>query len=175
MARYRRFTGRLRPLQPAACLLLVDMRAITAAETTAYRDAMSKLACGIVLLTCSVGGRPWGMTVTAFQSVSVEPPVVLVSLESRTRAAQAVCAEGRFGISVLAEHHEELARWCARPGAAKHLESYEIEDALANLDCEVLDALRVADHTVFLARVRRVQGSGADRALVYHRRSYRSI
>lgn len=145
------------------------------AMTTAYREAMSELASGVVLVTCSVGGRPWGMTVTAFQSISAEPPVVLVSLESGTRAASAVQAQGRFGVSILAEHHEELARWCARPGAAKYLESFDVDDALAQLECDVIDTVRVADHLVIFGRVREAYASGAESALVYHRRAFRAV
>jgi len=145
------------------------------AATTAYRDAMSELASGVVLVTCSVAGRPWGMTVTAFQSISAEPPVVLVSLESGTRAASAVQAHGRFGVSILAEHHAELARWCARPGEAKYLESFEVDDALAQLDCEVFDTVRVADHLAIFGRVREARASGAAPALVYHRREFRVV
>ena len=146
-----------------------------AARTSAYREAMSELASGVVLVTCSVGGRPWGMTVTAFQLISAEPPVVLVSLDSGTRTARAVQAQRRFGISILAERHAELARSCARPGAAKYLDSFEVDDALAELDCEVIDTVRIADHVVFLGRVRDVRVVGDEPALVYHRRAFRAV
>ena len=50
------------------------------ASTAEFMDAMSALASGVVLVTCWVGDRPWGMTVTAFGSASADPPTVMVAL-----------------------------------------------------------------------------------------------
>jgi flavin reductase (DIM6/NTAB) family NADH-FMN oxidoreductase RutF len=154
-------------------------------DAAAFVDAMSELASGVVLVTCRVGGRPWGMTVTAFQSVSAEPPTVLVSLDSASRAAPAIGRSGRFGVSVLAASHDALARYASVPGGAKYLERFvlpgtvfdpspAVAGALAHLDCEVSAAVEVAGHTVFVARVRSC-GSQSGQPLVYHRRRYRTL
>ena len=59
-----------------------------------YAAAMTALASGVVLVTCRHVERPWGMTVTAFASVSAQPPTVLVSLGSGTVSARAIAATG---------------------------------------------------------------------------------
>jgi flavin reductase (DIM6/NTAB) family NADH-FMN oxidoreductase RutF len=59
-----------------------------------FADAMSALARGVALVTCWVGDRPWGMTVTAFASVSADPPTVLVSLGSEATSAREITREG---------------------------------------------------------------------------------
>src|SRR5437868_6187726 len=118
-----------------------------ASPTADFADAMSALATGVVLVTSRLGARPWGTTVTAFASVSTDPPTVLVSLETEARSARAIAATGSFGVSVLAAEHRALARYGSAPGATKFLESFaETEDeagaspavagALAHLDCE---------------------------------------
>jgi flavin reductase (DIM6/NTAB) family NADH-FMN oxidoreductase RutF len=151
-----------------------------------FRDALSRLASSVVLVTCRVDGRPWGMTVTAFASVSAEPPIVLVSLGAHTIAADAICATGRFGVGILGEEHEAVARHGSRPGAPKYLEEFldpttarsatpVVAAAVAHLDCDVIETIPVADHVLVLGSVRAVR-AGADRSpLLYHRRAFRRL
>ena len=150
-----------------------------------FTDAMSAHTSGVVLVTCLLGSRPWGMTVTAFAPVSAEPPTVLVSLGLQTRSAHTITTTGQFGISILAEEHLALARLGSTPGAAKFLEPFVDDDwstrtpvvagALAHLDCVVTDAAEVADHTLFIGHVRAAQASHAGTPLLYHRRAYRTF
>lgn len=151
-----------------------------------FADAMSALASGVVLVTGWVGGRPWGTTVTAFTSVSAEPPTILVSLGSTTTSARAITASRSFGVSVLAEEQLAVARLGSRPGAAKFLgpavdpgdgssESPVVTGALAHLDCELAEAVQVADHAILFGRVRAAHGSRSGLPLLYHRRAYRTL
>lgn len=150
-----------------------------------YADAMSALASGVVLVTSWVGDRPWGMTVTAFASVSAAPPTVLVSLGSRARGARAITAARSFGVSILAEGQLAVARYGSAPSTTKFLEPLTeprdgrsqtpvVAGALTHLDCEVTEAVQIADHTVFFGRVRAVRTSGGGTPLIYHRRAYRT-
>lgn len=156
-------------------LKLVKEPARTAVPAPEFAEAMSTLASGVVLVTCRVGGRPWGLTVTAFTSVSADPPLVLVSLRSSTTSTDAIKASGRFGVSILAEGQEAVANHGSRPGAPKFVDHLAVPGALAHLDCELHEAIDVADHTLLLGRVvsTRVTREGA--ALVYHRRAYRTV
>ena len=83
---------------------------------------------------------------TAFQSVSADPPTVLVSLGTGTVAAEAIADGGRFWVNVLGPVHVALARDAAARGAPRFLSSAVVDGALAQLDCEVVDAIEVADH-----------------------------
>ena len=65
-------------------------RALDAISAADFREAMSSLASGVVIVTSWLGRRPWGTTVTAFASVSAEPPTILVSLRSDTTSARAI-------------------------------------------------------------------------------------
>jgi len=154
--------------------------------TRDFVDAMSTLASGVALVTCWVGDRPWGVTVTSFVSVAADPPTVLVSLRSNTTAARAIAETGRFGVGVLAESQLAVARHGSAPGAMKFLEPFidaadgrsespAVADALAQLDCEVIDAVEVADHIVFFGRVLSARTPCAGPPLVYHRRAYGTV
>ena len=143
---------------------------LTELQTSAFRDAMSQLANGVVLVTCSVAGRTWGTTVTSFTSVAAEPPTVLVSLRSDSTAASAIDETLRFGVAILAAEHEELARTSSVPGGLKFV---EVDDVPAWLECDVVNSVRIADHTVFFGRVVAAESGGDAEPLIYHRRSYR--
>jgi flavin reductase (DIM6/NTAB) family NADH-FMN oxidoreductase RutF len=151
-----------------------------------FADAMGALASGVVLVTCWIGGRPWGMTVTAFTSVSTAPPTILVSVGSEAAATQGIAESGRFGVSILAAEQQSLARYGSTRGAAKFLEPFTrlgdgrgasppVAGALAHLDCEVSQALAVADHTVLFGRVRAARASRRGTPLLYHDRRYQTL
>jgi flavin reductase (DIM6/NTAB) family NADH-FMN oxidoreductase RutF len=156
-------------------LKLVTEPARGSAPAPEFVDAMSALAGGVVLVTCRVGGRPWGMTVTAFASVSADPPIILVSLGSDTTSARAIRASRRFGVNILADGQENVARHGSAPGAPKFIDHLAVPGALAHLECELYDVTEVADHTVFFGRVLSARVLHEGEALVYHRRTYRTV
>lgn len=156
------------------------------ARATEFVDAMSALASGVVLVTCWVGDRPWGMTVTAVASVSADPPTVLVSLGSQAAGTRAITATRRFGVSILAEGQLAVARYGSAPGTTKFLEPFTdwhggrsaspvVMGALTHLDCEVTEAVQIADHSVLFGRVCAVRPSHGGTPLLYHRRAYRTV
>ena len=151
-----------------------------------FTDAMSTLASGVALVTCRIGGRPWGTTVTAFASVSADPPTILVSLRSETASARAIERTRRFGVSILAAEQLEVARHGSAPGMPKFLERFtgsgdrspespSIDGALAHVDCELSEQGRVGDHPVFLGRVRAARAAPGAAPLVYHLRAYGTL
>jgi flavin reductase (DIM6/NTAB) family NADH-FMN oxidoreductase RutF len=146
---------------------------------------MSHFASGVVLVTASIDGRPWGMTVSAACPVCIDPPTMLVSLSSHTALAKAVTETGRFGVNVLGAEALEVARFGSATGQPKFLdeglgiESGELhpaelmlDGALGHVDCEVVEVIEHSTHTIFLGRVRTV-GIGAEtRPLVHYRREF---
>jgi flavin reductase (DIM6/NTAB) family NADH-FMN oxidoreductase RutF len=167
-------------------LKLITEPAREAAPISDFADAMSTLASSVVLVTSWIGERPWGMTVTAFASVSAEPPTILVSLGSATTSARAITATRRFGVNILAAEQLAVARLGSAPGAAKFLEPFVdpsdggsdspvVAGALAHLDCELSEAVQIADHTILIGRVRAARASGSGEPLLYHRRGYRTL
>jgi flavin reductase (DIM6/NTAB) family NADH-FMN oxidoreductase RutF len=157
----------------------------SAAAPAAFTDAMSLLASGVVMVTGWVDGRPWGMTVSAFASVSAEPPTILVSLRSDTASARAIEEAGSFGVSILGRHHCAAAAHGSAPGASKFLEPFADQDedahspaiagALAHFACDLTAALAVADHTIFVGRVGEARTARGGEPLVYFRRGYRTL
>jgi len=155
------------------------------APPSQFTDAMSLLASGVVMVTTRLDGRPWGVTVSSFASISAEPPPTLVSLETDTAGARAIEAAASFGVSILGRHHRVAARHGSTRGEAKFLEPFvdrrdrraipSIAGALARLECDTTDQLEIADHTIFVGVVREVRVATGGEPLVYFGRAYRRL
>jgi flavin reductase (DIM6/NTAB) family NADH-FMN oxidoreductase RutF len=154
-----------------------------AADPLAFRQALSQFAAGVTVVTtrCS-DGTPRGLTVTAFCSVSLDPPLVLVSIDNRSEAHDGF-AEGVFAVSVLAEGQEEVSRRFSLPGAEKFASGEcvteasglpLVRDALAYLTCRVVTSVPGGDHTIYVGQVEDAR-TREGRPLLYHGRGYRRL
>jgi flavin reductase (DIM6/NTAB) family NADH-FMN oxidoreductase RutF len=153
----------------------------------AFREAMSLLATGVVMVTTRVDGRPWGLTISACCSVSANPPMLLVSLGEQTVSAREIRAQGGFGVSILSQHQLEAAKAGAAAGVPKFVEGYcadEVEPAAgspvirgatAHLDCRVEREVAVADHVLFIGEVADVVLSPGGTPLLYWARQYAEL
>ena len=138
------------------------------ADGAAFRRAAGQFASGIVVVTTR-GGH--AMTVSAFTSVSLDPPLVLFCAEKIARFHDAVLAEGSWAVSILAEDDEKTARWLAtrgRPldgqldGVAHHpgpaTGAPLLDDALAVLECRTTAVHDAGDHSIVVGQVEAVAG-----------------
>ena len=132
-------------------------------DQAAFRRAAGQFPGGIVVVTTS-GGH--AMTVSAFASVSLEPPLVLFCAEKIARFHDAVLEAGSWAVSILAEDDEKTARWLAtrgRPldgqldGLAHHpgpaTGAPALDDALAVLECQTDAVHDGGDHSIIVGRV----------------------
>ena len=155
----------------------------------AFREAMSHVAATVVMVTTTVDGRPWGLTISACCSVSAAPPTLLISLGSHTVSSRAIAEHGGFGLSILGAHGIDAARAGAAPGAPKFVEDFcretdladgaarwpVVRGAVAHLDCHVGQTVPVADHTVFFGEVVDIVLSVGSPPLLYWGRDYTQV
>jgi len=145
---------------------------------------MGMFATGVtVVLTRDAAGAPAGLTVNAFSSVSLEPPLVLICVDVRSDAHDPLAQSGIFGVSVLSETQEDVSRRFAWRGPEKFegfiLEHGEtgallVPGAAAHLECRVVGAHRGGDHTVYVGEVRVIRVVSG-RPLIYHCGGYRRL
>src|SRR6202161_1511526 len=95
-----------------------DARAI---DTRQFRNALGRFASGVTVLTAQDQDQMHGMTANAFVSVSLDPPLVLVSLDNRSNMHRILPSVGSYGVSVLAESQERLSDYFAGR-TVEHLE-----------------------------------------------------
>lgn len=154
----------------------------------AFRGAMGQLATGVVMVTTLVDGRPWGLTMSACCSISMDPPMLMVAPARTTVTARSIADGGRFGVSVLGASLIEVAKFGAAPGAPKFVAEFCTDDvhhdmlstpvvkgALAHVECELNESVAAGDHMVYIGRVRGVVAEPCDTPLVYHDRGYHRL
>lgn len=145
-----------------------------ALDAARFRRAMGKFATGVTIITFEHQGRVTGMTANAFLSLSVDPPMILVSVRAQSRFAQAVACGDAFGVSFLAEEQEALSRhFGGRP--CDHLDDpFEqmdtvpvVRDALVQIAARA-DAIHTGgDHLIYTARVDALHESDGTPLLFY--------
>jgi flavin reductase (DIM6/NTAB) family NADH-FMN oxidoreductase RutF len=149
-----------------------------------YRRTCARFATGITVVTVvDEFGRPHGMTVNSFSSVSLDPPLVLVSIDLSNAILGHFLSSSYFAINILAEHQEHLSRRFASVSENRfndigwHPGEFGVpllDGVLAQLECSVTTTLEAGDHTVLIGEVR-LAGCTDGKPLVYFDSSYRTL
>jgi flavin reductase (DIM6/NTAB) family NADH-FMN oxidoreductase RutF len=147
-----------------------------------FRRTLGMFATGVTVITTQMNGQAHGMTVNAFMSVSLQPPLVLISIDHRTRMNKLLRDGVPFGISVLADTQAVLSdHYGGRRRDETAEPSFEsirgtplVEGALAHLVARVVRSYWGGDHTLFLGQVEYVR-YGEGRPLLFHGGRYERI
>jgi flavin reductase (DIM6/NTAB) family NADH-FMN oxidoreductase RutF len=153
-----------------------------------FRTAMGCFATGVTIVTLDLEGEVHGMTANAFSSVSLDPPLVLVCVDHRTKTHTHLHAKKRFGVNVLCEDQRAISEYYARPDRThEHAETEagarfertvhgtpRLQGALAYLECRLRSAEDAGDHTIFIAEVEDVVVQEGD-PLLFYRGKYRGV
>ena len=151
------------------------------------RSAMRAWTSGVTIVTATWEGQQHGMTVSSFTSISLDPPLIVISLQTASRTHDVVVKAGAFGVTILAVDQQELSeRFASRQASmGERLDGLEIETlvtgaplikgGLAYLDCRVRQSIPSGMNTLFIAEVVAVRGDDHDAPLVYHDRTYHQL
>lgn len=150
-----------------------------------FRRALGRFATGVTVVTTPVaGGGPEGVTVNAFASLSLDPPLILVCLAKTTRALAVFEAAGHFAVNVLSESQRHLSVAFSRPGenrfdsvswAAWTSGCPIFEGCVANLECARIARHDGGDHVILVGRVERLYFDKSRVPLLYVGGEYRSL
>ncbi len=131
--------------------------------TRDFRDALGSFATGVcVISACPEGWQPFGMTVNSFASVSLDPPLVLWSLQNDSELYEAFEKTDRFAVNILRSDQEELSNQYAKKGdhllSAEHFEIGAsgvpiLPPTLVSLECELEARHPGGDHVILIGRV----------------------
>ena len=148
---------------------------------------MSHFASGVTIMTTTVAGQMHGMTVSAFASQSLDPLLILVSVERSTTMHRLVIESRAFAINILGEQGEGTARFFADNARLDGPEFQEgayhlgvtgsplLEEATAYLEATLDRTLEAGDHTIMVGRVVALQVVRDTAPLIYYRSGYRSL
>ncbi|WP_433271470.1 flavin reductase family protein [Actinosynnema sp. CS-041913] len=153
---------------------------MTAVETGLFRHVLGHVPTSVVVVTALESGRPAGMAVGSFVSVSLDPPLVGFFPSRSSSSWPKIRQAGRFGVNVLGEHQHETSRTFATRGADKFADTRWhrgthgtplLDGAIATLECDLVGVTDVGDHYFALGRVLSLHATG-DTPLVFFRGDY---
>ena len=150
-----------------------------------FRKVMSYFATGVTIVTTrNAEGQSYGLTVSAFTSVSLDPLLVLVCLSNHLSGLEAFDQSNRFGVNFLAADQEDLSNHFATPGTDRSQGPYVsgktgipvLEGVIARLECEVTDRYPGGDHTIMMGEVKSAEIVDAEKEpLIYCSGGYREL
>ena len=150
-------------------------------DTRAFRNALGKFATGVTVITAFDEDRPHGMTANAFVSISLTPPLILVSVDNRANMHRILPKCGRYGVSVLAENQEALStHFAGRPQEGlqipfiSHAGTPLLEGAVAYFVARIVDIHPAGDHTLYIGEVEHYEFC-EDRPLLFHAGKYQRL
>ena len=154
---------------------------MTGVDEYRFRSVLSRFASGVTIVTAvDSEGADHGITVSAFCSLSLEPPLVLVCIDHATVMHGILQSSSEFAVNVLAADQEDLARKFSDPdndrfdgtsfvrsgsGAAV------LTGVAAHLQCALIQSVEGGDHTIFVGRVEAAEACDAQ-PLLYYRGGY---
>lgn len=142
-----------------------------------FRRVLGHFASGVTIIsTCDADGRPAGLTASAFTSVSLDPPLILVCVDHKAQSFPALKDSDRFAVNILRPEQEHLSRKFATSRLDKFdgidfrisdLKLPLIEGSLARLECIKVSAHVEGDHTIFVGRVERAEAADGEPLLYF--------
>ncbi len=150
--------------------------------TIAFRRTLGMFATGVTIIATQAGDQVHGMTANAFMSVSLRPPLILISVDKRARMNSLLQEGVRFGVSVLAEGQHELSdRFAGRAVEGAPEARFDVnhaaplvERALAHIVARVVRSHWGGDHSLFLGQVEYAR-YGEGRPLLFHGGQYEQL
>jgi flavin reductase (DIM6/NTAB) family NADH-FMN oxidoreductase RutF len=152
-------------------------------DQAAFREAISHFASGVTVITALHDGKRVGMTASAVSSLSLDPTLLLVCVNTKLATHTAIEESRRFVVNVLGEGQQELALHFARSADDKFAgialrpdhELPVLDDAIAHFVCDVHERFPGGDHSIFTGLVRECAAEVGRRPLVYFRSGFGAI
>ena len=149
-------------------------------DTKSFREALGCFVTGVTVVTClDSADNPVGATASSFNSVSLDPPLILFSLGNHMRSLCAYEASKYFAVNVLCLEQEDISKqfasqevqdkWEGVRHSVSNLRCPLIEDSMATFECESWKKYDGGDHIIFVGRVIRAQRVDADDPLLFYR------
>jgi 3-hydroxy-9,10-secoandrosta-1,3,5(10)-triene-9,17-dione monooxygenase reductase component len=156
-------------------------------DETQFRGVLSHFATGVVVVTGSTADGPAGLTCQSFSALSLDPPLVLLSIARASASWPRIRATGRFAVNVLSSAQAAVSTAFAVSGGDKFagvawrqglLGLPLLDGALAQLECDLEAVHPGGDHEIVIGRVRALSAVPqleSASPLVYYRSAYRRL
>jgi flavin reductase (DIM6/NTAB) family NADH-FMN oxidoreductase RutF len=151
------------------------------------RQALRHWTSGVTIVSAAATGIYHGMTVSSFTSVSLDPPLVLVSLDRYSSTHNLIEQKQSFGVSILYHDQQDISnRFAGRTGVDTErfsgLETFTmitgaplLAHSMAVFDCQVVSSYEAGTQTLFIGEVLAVKKGAAGNPLIYFNQDYRTL
>lgn len=153
-----------------------------------FRKTLGSFPTGVTVITTRGEAHDYGMTATAFSSVSLDPPLVLVCVIAKNDGAELIPANGVFAVNVLSSEQEALSNYFASKDRPRGRDAFSevphreegtgapiIEGAAAFLDCRLVSTHEEGDHLIFIGEVTALGFDPEAQPLIFHGGGYRRL
>ncbi len=162
-----------------------ELRSLVTVDPDTFRSVLGRFASGITVVTSrDAHDKDCGMTVNAFCSVSLVPPLVLICVDHVASMHHALLRASHFAVNILAAHQEPISRRFSGPDEHKRFDGVGytrgltgvalLDDALAHIECRRVAQHDAGDHTVIIGEVE-TAAAHTDRPLLYYRGGYAQL
>lgn len=163
------------------------MREAKGIDARQFREAMARFATGITVVTAPAADGPHGVTINAFASLSLKPPLVLICIEHGRYTLKVLEHARVFGVNVLAEGQEQLSQFFSTDSRPEGPHAFDgishhagrlaplLDGCVAYAECRVTAQYPGGDHTIFVGEVEAAEVVPARRPLVYYDRGYHNL
>jgi flavin reductase (DIM6/NTAB) family NADH-FMN oxidoreductase RutF len=148
------------------------------------RAAFGAFPSGVVAVAAQVRGQLVGIAASSFTSVSLDPPLISFSVATTSQTWPVLRDAPHLGISVLADHHDDVCRQLAGPTEQRFTGlpvrstgdgAVLLEEAVATFDCSIRDEVEAGDHVIVVLELHAVSDSGVASPLVFHRSGFKKL
>lgn len=142
---------------------------------------MRRVVGGVTVITTRHDNQPWGMTVSAFTPVCMDPPTLLVCVNNRTVTASDISREGLFAVNLLSQAQLQVSQLCSQAGKDKYLTEHIVppedlpervlmpvlRNSIVTFDCKAIEIRPVGSHLVVIAKIEAVLAPEVRKPLLY--------
>lgn len=152
-----------------------------------YKNAMSQMATGVTIVTSYNSAQHFGMTVSSFTSVSLDPPMVSICIDKRVAILNIIQGAKTFAVNILSDEQVELGKRFSNPHINMN-ERFEmgnwktsslgneiLNDALGFMDCKLHQTFDIGDHVIFIGEVQNAGAQDKASPAIYYHREWRRL
>lgn len=149
------------------------------------KEILRRYPTGVTVVTSLLEGKPWGGTMNSFTSVSLNPPLVAIFVMENSRTTTAIQNTGKFVVNIMKHDQEGHSMQFANDGVedkfdgVSHRKSTDgipiLDNCLGYIECDLYSSEKIADHIMFVGRVKKASVVNDEEALVYYKRAFRSF
>jgi flavin reductase (DIM6/NTAB) family NADH-FMN oxidoreductase RutF len=161
------------------------MTATSDLDARAFRRALGQFATGVAVITAQAAdGSAIGLTMSSFNSVSIDPPLILFSIDRKAFSLAAMTEAKGYAVNILGHDQEHLSnqfartlgdKWTAVEHTVGHMQAPLIAGALAHFECVPYAHYDGGDHVIFVGRVVRFSAHPPKEPLIFFRGAYCSL